>query len=94
MTIITIYLSRCIGTCGMENCMKKGKKITENELKRIELKNELERMQQDMQMTYDNLSYVVDPDLIDCYIFQLNAIQKKYKFILNQVKEEWLSADI
>ena len=74
--------------------MKKGKKITENELKRIELKNELERMQQDMQMTYDNLSYVVDPDLIDCYIFQLNAIQKKYKFILNQVKEEWLSADI
>lgn len=74
--------------------MKKGKKITENELKRIELKNELERMHQDMQMTYDNLSYVVDPDLIDCYIFQLNAIQKKYKFILNQVKEEWLSADI
>lgn len=74
--------------------MKKGKKITENELKRMELKNELERMQQDMQMTYDNLSYVVDPDLIDCYIFQLNAIQKKYKFILNQVKEEWVSADI
>lgn len=74
--------------------MKKGKKITGNELKRMELKNELERMQQDMQMTYDNLSYVVDPDLIDCYIFQLNAIQKKYKFILNQVKEEWVSADI
>jgi len=74
--------------------MKKTKKPTPEEIKREVLKQELMRVQHDLKTTYDNLSYVVDPDLIDCYIFQLNSIQKKYKFILNQVKEEWVSADI
>ena len=33
---------------------------------------------------FDNLT---EPDLIDCTIFELNAIQTKYNFLLNKIKE-------
>lgn len=74
--------------------MKKNRKLTYEEIKKEELKQELEQVQTEMEMAYSNLSNVVDPDLIDCYIFELNAIQKKYKFILKQVKDQCVSAEI
>ncbi len=73
---------------------RKNKQPTPEEIKLETLKKELVRMQEAMDMAYANLSYVVDPDLIDCYIYELNAIQKKYKFILRQVKDECASAEI
>lgn len=74
--------------------MKKNKKSTCEELQQEELKKELCQVQDAMELAYQNLSNVVDPDLIDCYIFELNAIQKKYKFILKQVKDNYVSAEI
>ncbi|MBE5940426.1 MAG: DUF2508 family protein [Lachnospiraceae bacterium] len=74
--------------------MKRNKKPTYEELRREELKQELEQVQAAMALAYSNLSNVVDPDLIDCYIFELNAMQKKHKFILKQVKDQCVSAEI
>ena len=53
-----------------------------------ELKKELEEVQQSMEQAYRNLSYVVEPELIDCCIYELNAGQMRYKFLLRQMKEE------
>lgn len=39
-----------------------------------------------LEAAYSNFENVVDPDLIDCYIFELNAAQKRYKFLLKQAK--------
>ncbi|MCI8371110.1 MAG: YaaL family protein [Lachnospiraceae bacterium] len=36
---------------------------------------------------YSNFENVVDPDLIDSWIFEMNAMQKRYKFLLNRVKQ-------
>lgn len=36
---------------------------------------------------YSNFETVVDPDLIDSWIFEMNAMQKRYKFLLNRVKQ-------
>ena len=33
---------------------------------------------------YAGFEYATDPDLIDCYIFQLNAAMKRYRYLLNQ----------
>ncbi len=74
--------------------MKKSKKPTTEELQQEMLKRELCQVQDAMELAYQNLSNVVDPDLIDCYIFELNAIQKKHKFILKQVKDSYISAEI
>lgn len=36
---------------------------------------------------YSNFENVVDPDLIDSWIFEMNAMQKRYKFLLGRIKQ-------
>ena len=36
---------------------------------------------------YSNFENVVDPDLIDSWIFEMNAMQKRYKFLLRRIKQ-------
>ena len=35
---------------------------------------------------YANFEHVVDPDLVDSYIYEVNAVQKRYHFLLKQVQ--------
>lgn len=51
------------------------------------LKKDLHRTAQDMQDAYSNLENAVEPDLIDCYIYELNAVQMRYKFLLAAIKK-------
>ena len=48
------------------------------------LKDNLHRTAQDLQDAYHNLENVTDPDLIDCYIYEVNSVLKRYKFLLEQ----------
>ena len=34
-----------------------------------------------IETAYSNFENAVEPDLIDCYIYQLNSEQKRYKYI-------------
>lgn len=47
---------------------------------------EIEKVKAQMDTAYANFQNVVDPDLIDCYIFESNAAWKKYRFLLKQAK--------
>ena len=40
-----------------------------------------------LDVAYSNFENVVDPDLIDCYIHEVIAVQKRYKFLLKHAKE-------
>lgn len=51
------------------------------------IKNDLHQTAQDLQDAYNNLENVVDPDLIDCYIYELNSVQMRYKFLLATIKK-------
>lgn len=42
---------------------------------------------EDLNIAYANLENVVDPDLIDYYIYQAKAVQMRYKFLLSCVKK-------
>ncbi|NLG03855.1 MAG: YaaL family protein [Clostridia bacterium] len=37
-----------------------------------------------LDSAYSNFDNVTDPDLIDCYIYEVNAVQKRYKFLLEK----------
>lgn len=50
------------------------------------LMNDLQQTAQDLQDAYRNLGNVIDPDLIDCYIYELNSVQMRYKFLLTSIK--------
>lgn len=52
-----------------------------------ELRNEIEKTKLALESAYSNFENVVDPDLIDCYIYEVNAVQKRYKFLLKKAKE-------
>lgn len=56
--------------------------------KREELQKELQEVQKALDRAYENFSYVVEPELIDCCIYELNAGQMRYKFLLKQMKEQ------
>ena len=56
--------------------------------KREELLKELQEVQASLERAYENFSYVVDPELTDCCIYELNAGQMRYKFLMRQMKEE------
>lgn len=51
-----------------------------------ELLEEIERVKIQMENAHHNFQYAMDPDLIDCYIFESNAAWKKYRFLLKQAK--------
>ena len=51
------------------------------------LLQEIEKVKLDMETAYSNFQNVVDPDLIDCYIYELNSVQMRYKFLLTSIKK-------
>lgn len=51
------------------------------------LLDEIKKTKLALESAYSNFENVVDPDLIDCYIYEVNAVQKRYKFLLKQAKE-------
>lgn len=48
------------------------------------LQDEIERVKLEMETAYSNFEQVLDPDLIDCYIYEVNAVQKRYKYLLQE----------
>ena len=56
------------------------------EQERQELLKEIEIIKRAYAATLSNLENITDPDLIDCYIYELNAVQVRYKFLLRQAK--------
>ena len=52
-----------------------------------ELKENLQQASNDLKVLYTNMSNVLDPDLIDYYIYQVKAVSMRYKFLLDCVKK-------
>ena len=52
----------------------------------ILLLDDLRQTKLALETAYSNFDNAKDPDLIDCYIYEVNAVQQKYKFLLRQLK--------
>jgi len=50
------------------------------------LLKEINKTKLALEAAYSNFENVVDPDLIDCCIYEVNAVQKRYKFLLREAK--------
>lgn len=50
------------------------------------LEEELAKVKRELDTAYSNFEHVIDPDLIDSYIYEVNAVQKRYKYILKQIQ--------
>ena len=56
----------------------------------IELKKQIEASKLAMASAQNQFEHVVDPTLIDCYIYELNAAQLRYQFLLKNLKKQEL----
>lgn len=60
------------------------------------LRLDLQLAKWELENAYAGFDYATDPDLIDCYIYKLNAAMKRYKFLLEKysaLKKETLIPD-
>ena len=67
--------------------MKRNKKTLETDEGYLMLVDNLNKTTAELNITYTNLQNVVDPDLIDYYIYHAKAIQMRYKYLLESVKK-------
>jgi hypothetical protein len=51
------------------------------------LLEDLERTEHDLDSAYMKLGNVTEPDLIDCYIYEVQSLQMRYRFLLKRVKQ-------
>ncbi|WP_330572115.1 YaaL family protein [Petralouisia muris] len=51
------------------------------------LLDDLEKAQYDLALAYNRFENAMDPDLIDCCIYQVKALQMRYKFLLTKAKQ-------
>ena len=51
-----------------------------------ELRQEIEQTRHSIDSARNHFEQVVDPTLIDCYIYELNAAQLRYQFLLRCFK--------
>lgn len=51
------------------------------------LLEDLEKTKCELDTAYRGFDYATDPDLIDCYIYDINRVLKRYRFLLSQIEE-------
>lgn len=51
------------------------------------LLRDIQKVKSELDCAYSNFENAVEPDLIDCYIYQLKSAQMRYKFLLNRAKQ-------
>lgn len=56
------------------------------EISREQLLSDLKLTKTALDDAYTNFENAVDPDLVDSYIYEVNAVQKRYHFLLKQVQ--------
>ena len=47
---------------------------------------DIAKTQHALEVAYSGFDYATDPDLIDCYIYEVNSALKRYRFLLNQAQ--------
>lgn len=60
---------------------------------KAELMQEIEALQQALETAHSNFENVCDPDLIDSYIYEINALSFRYKYLLRQVQSIQTNAE-
>lgn len=53
------------------------------------LREDLEKTRTALEIAYAGFDNAVDPDMVDCYIYEINALLKRYKHLSALSEEEY-----
>lgn len=62
---------------------------TEREYRYDQMLKNIQQAKTDLDCAYQNFEHATDPDLIDCYIYQVKSAQMRYKYLLGRIKQEY-----
>lgn len=71
--------------------MTKTKKSTEPITYKEQLLTDIREAVCTLDTVFIQLNSNTDPDLIDCYIYELKAAQKRYKYLLEQARKNGIT---
>ena len=90
MYILTLFQKYCnyqnLGDDITMKQRKNKKRALTFYLERQALRREIEQTRHRIDSARNHFEQVVDPTLIDCYIYELNAAQLRYQFLLRRFK--------
>lgn len=55
-----------------------------------QLLDDLQKTRLELEIAYSGFDNVTDPNLIDCYIYKLNAVMKRYQYLTQKAAEQSL----
>ncbi|MBE5851542.1 MAG: DUF2508 family protein [Lachnospiraceae bacterium] len=55
-----------------------------------QLMQDLQKTRIELEIAYSGFDNVTDPALIDCYIYKLNAVMKRYQYLMEKAAEQSL----
>ena len=58
--------------------------LSEKEIERNALLSDLKKTIKALETAYAGFDSVTEPDLIDCYIYEVNSVLKRYRFLMKQ----------
>lgn len=70
------------------NKNQRSKKNSSKYLENQRLRAEIEHTKTEIDAARNHFEQVIDPTLIDCYIYELNAAQLRYQFLLRRIKSQ------
>ena len=66
--------------------MKRSEQKENIDPRRKQLLEDIRKTKYALDCAYSNFENVVDPDLFDCSIYELQAVQMRYRFLLRQAE--------
>lgn len=60
----------------------------EEDFSRPTLQESIEKTRHALDIAYAGFDNAIEPDLIDCYIYEINALLKKYKYLSELASKE------
>ena len=63
---------------------RQNRTLRQEEIERSTLFSDLEKTKKALETAYMGFDNVTEPDLIDCYIYEVNSVLKRYNFLLEQ----------
>lgn len=67
---------------------RKSELPVEVDFSRPTLTEDIEKTRYALEIAYAGFDNAIDPDLIDCYIYEVNSLLKRYTYLTNLAKEE------
>ncbi|MGN1203670.1 MAG: YaaL family protein [Lachnospiraceae bacterium] len=52
------------------------------------LAEDIEKTRYDLEIAYAGFDNAIDPDMIDCYIYQVNSLLKRYTYLTSLAEKE------